>query len=360
MKIMSKAHSETTTVKTVQNHLNMSDKSVEKETVSNTGIQDGDPIVYFQESKLFGNRLPNQSEWLKHAELYSAIDNRIDGRHINGLQRVRGMWRIHLDSLEDKVVLLNVGISLRGNKYHVLATNPNRLDGEETTQIKVMDIPLSVEDGVITRELILRGLEIISASREKLRINGKLTNCETGDRSIIEKTSSLKDPLSKFMSFGKYQGRIYHRGQVKRVIKCSKCLEDGHRVATCPNDWKCTSCLKSGHKKAECGGTSDESEATDSDSSDDDDKHETTIEEMLDPTPLSEVNVRKKKSKKSKPGQKIPGQQDIVQFIKNAHMQSVSPNAGKQSTIERSPPTPIERANPHNKKQKNNKPSGSK
>ena len=59
----------------------MGEKNVDKQKIVNaTAIQDGDPIVYFQESKLFGTRLPSQSEWLKHAELYNAIENKIDGK----------------------------------------------------------------------------------------------------------------------------------------------------------------------------------------------------------------------------------------------------------------------------------------
>lgn len=158
------------------------------------------------------------------------------------------------------------------------------------------------------------------------------------------------------MTFGKFQGKIWHRGQIKRVLKCSKCLEDGHHVATCPNDWKCTSCVKSGHKKADCGGTSDESEATDSDSSDNVDKQNTTIEDLLDPTPANEVMIRKNKSKKANINRsKIQGQQDILQFIRNSKMESLSPNVGKQPTIEGSPPTPIEKVNSNIKKQKNHR-----
>ena len=321
-------------------------------------IQNGDEpaIVFFQEKNLFGNRTPTQAEWLKHAELYAAIENRIDASHIVGIQRVRGMWRIYLQCVEDKVVLLATGLALRGSTYQVLSTNPNRLDGEATVSIRVMDIPLSVEDGVISRTFILKGLEIISTSREKLKINGKITTCETGDRFLTVKASSLKEPMPKFLNFGKYQGRVYHRGQLQRETTCSKCLEKGHRAAGCPNDWKCTACNQFGHKKADClenNNNSDNESAESESSSSEDTEVETSVEDLLDPE-LPHKNL-KKKNKKSKAGKQIPGQQDILEFIKNSKLQNLTPNKGKQSVVERSPPTPIDKQNTTNKKHRNDK-----
>ena len=136
--------------------------------LTQTKNQNGVPIVFFQERSIFGDRRPEQSEWLKHSELYEGLSKRIDASHITGLQRVRGMWRIYLDNLDDKVLLLSQGVPLRGRVFDVLSTNPGRLASENTIVVKVMDIPLSVDDGTISRVLILRRLEVISLSWDKL------------------------------------------------------------------------------------------------------------------------------------------------------------------------------------------------
>jgi hypothetical protein len=47
----------------------------------------------------------------------------------------------------------------------------------------------------IHRALTLEGCEIQGLFRERLRVDGKLTNCETGDRLIISKT--LKNPIPR-------------------------------------------------------------------------------------------------------------------------------------------------------------------
>ena len=163
--------------------------------VEQNSKQNGAPIVFMRERALFGDRRPEKTEWIKHKEMFESLATRVDSTHITGLQRVKGLWRIYLDNLNDKICLLAEGITLRGKSVPLLSTNPGRLDGENTLRIRVQDVPLSVDDGIITRTLILKDIEVISSMREKLRINGKLINCETGDRIVTVKASTLKEPL---------------------------------------------------------------------------------------------------------------------------------------------------------------------
>jgi hypothetical protein len=71
------------------------------------------------------------------------------------------------------------------------------------------------------------------ALREKLRGDGRLTNCDTGDRLVISKP--LPHPLPRSLQIGKYWGRIFHPGQVETDNQsrennknCHKCLKPGH------------------------------------------------------------------------------------------------------------------------------------
>lgn len=302
------------------------------------------PLVFLQEIELFGKRIPTREEWLGHVELYKALANKIDPSHIKGLQRIRGLWRVYLDNLEDKVKLMSDGVPLRGKIIPVLNTNPNRLDGENTTRVRVKNLPLSVDDDVIVRTLTLMKLEVISHYREKLRINDKLTNCETGDRLIIVKTSTLKVPLPNFMSFGKHTGRVLHFGQHKadnRPKKCSKCLQEGHVFSSCPNDWVCMACSKSGHKRSECpindkddpkndheddscdSEAGSESDAKSQHSSDDSDDNESV-------KLTSTADLFKKTTDMASGGE---------QFIDS----TITPNKGRKMNAHvRSPPTPAE------------------
>jgi len=62
----------------------------------------------------------------------------------------------------------------------------------DTTRIRVKGVPLSVDDGNIRRILEVmikvRDEEILHMHREQLRVDGRLTGCETGDSIIISKT----------------------------------------------------------------------------------------------------------------------------------------------------------------------------
>ena len=79
------------------------------------------PLVFLRESSLFGDR---KMRWLSHTELYMALSDRINSSHIKGLQRVRGLWRIYVDNLDNKVILMAEGVHLRGRNTPVLNTNP--------------------------------------------------------------------------------------------------------------------------------------------------------------------------------------------------------------------------------------------
>jgi len=65
---------------------------------------------------------------------------------------------------------MNTGVPLRGYIIPVLPTNPNRLDGEQTTRSRVKNVPLSVDDGCIKRGIISYNVNVIDLYREKLRI----------------------------------------------------------------------------------------------------------------------------------------------------------------------------------------------
>ena len=84
------------------------------------------------------------------------------------------MWRIYMDNEEDRLSLLVQGLVLRGRQIPLHSQNPYNPDRTQpdTIRIKVRNVPLSADDEQIHRTL-------------KLGVDGKLTNCETGDRLII-------------------------------------------------------------------------------------------------------------------------------------------------------------------------------
>ena len=118
-------------------------------------------------------------------------------------------------------------------------------------KILIKDIYLSVDHSIITETFQDQGCTLIDpSSREKLRIGGKLTHCETNDRIIFVKP--LKNPLPKIMKVGMFRATVIHAGQSIKTQTCGKCLQGGHRFSECENDPVCKSCKESGHKQSDC------------------------------------------------------------------------------------------------------------
>jgi hypothetical protein len=102
-----------------------------------------------------------------------------------------------MDNEEDRLSLLVQGLVLRGRQIPLHSQNPYNpgRTQPDTIRIKVKNVTLSADDGQIHRALTLEGCEIQGLFRERLRVDGKLTNCETDGRLIISKT--LKKPIPR-------------------------------------------------------------------------------------------------------------------------------------------------------------------
>lgn len=311
------------------------------------------PLVFLQESELFGNRKPTQAEWLSHTELYQAISTHINATHIEGLQRVRGMWRIYLDNIDDKVILMSEWVPLRGKILPVLYTNPDRLDSEQSTRVRIKNVPLSVDDGIITRSLTLKHVEVLVCQREKLRINGKLTNCATGDRLVLDKSSTLLEPLPYTMNFGHFVGRVIHQGQTntkpsRSIMKCSRCHEDGHKFSQCTNEWVCNGCKQSGHKQTDCPfnntegrNSADKMDVDPRDSADESSSDNESIG-STDTTPKQKSTERTRSRAHAEPPKATPSssQASMDRFVTKTSLET--PSKSRASSVHRSPPTPVD------------------
>jgi hypothetical protein len=152
--------------------------------------------VFFSERDVFGTlRLPKK-QWILHPEMYKVVGAVIDIKCVTGLQRVNGLWRIYTDNQTARTTLLTNGIHIRGKTVTLRSLNPNRLDTQtpNTIRIRIKDVPLSADDYQIERAVSQRGCDSVGeVNREKLRIEGRLTNFDTGDRIAVVKTPLSED-----------------------------------------------------------------------------------------------------------------------------------------------------------------------
>ncbi|KAK3103274.1 hypothetical protein FSP39_018087 [Pinctada imbricata] len=165
--------------------------------------------IFMKEMDLFGAEKPPKDLWLTHVEVYKALALNIEPECIASIQRVNKFWRIYLDNDGSRDEILSKGIVLRDRTMPIYNTNPGRPYLQDNSiRIRIKNIPLSADDGQIHRALTLRKCEITTMYREKLRVDGKLTNCETGDRIAIVKAIVTHIPTS--IEIGRYRAVIHY------------------------------------------------------------------------------------------------------------------------------------------------------
>ena len=164
-----------------------------------------------------------------------------------------GLWRIYADTNAAREALLYEGsINVRGKNVTIHGVNPGTRSRyeENSIRVRVKHVPLSADDGQIARTITLHGCTVTNMYRERLRYDGRLTNCETGDRILM--VTDLTTPLPRTMSIGKYRAVVLYRGQPDDRKECSKCLQKGHSSNECEDEVVCRNCLCKGHISADC------------------------------------------------------------------------------------------------------------
>ena len=188
-------------------------------------------------------------------EFYKFLAKAVPKSDIKGIQRIGGLWRIYIDKRDLRVKLIMNGLGVRGVNVAVYDANPFVADGDENTvKVLVKDIPLSVHNSVITDELEKQKCKIRGkVVYQRLRVDGLLTDCLTGDRMIYIERPSFS--LPRMMAFGLFKGRVYHPNQNvldPDKVTCSNCLTTGHHRSRCSAPVVCKRCKSSGHYARDC------------------------------------------------------------------------------------------------------------
>lgn len=192
---------------------------------------------------------------LETQEVYKSLLKNVPSSQIMGIQRIGGLWRLYIIRQETRINLITSGVHIRDTCVAVYDTNPFRPgESENLLRLTIKDIPLSVNNSVILDELEKRKYKVSGkVTLQKLRVDGLLTNCLTGDRVIfIERPTQ---PLPRLMSFGIFRGKVFHANQIAKDqtnVTCSNCLIKGHHRSSCKSKVVCRFCQKEGHYQRDC------------------------------------------------------------------------------------------------------------
>lgn len=92
----------------------------ERTTPITPAQREGEKPVYIRQRDI-----PNvQNNMATGEELYLALDKVVDPQRLAGVQKIRGLWRIYIDSKEARIALISSGILLRGSMVSVHDRNP--------------------------------------------------------------------------------------------------------------------------------------------------------------------------------------------------------------------------------------------
>ncbi|KAI8484922.1 hypothetical protein Bbelb_373290 [Branchiostoma belcheri] len=155
--------------------------------------------------------------YFTNVEVYKAVARGVQATNIAGIQQVRGLWRVYLRDPEERVKLIATGISLRNKYVELCDTHP--FQQQNGIRVTVRDVPLSVDDSVIASGLKNYGVKLLSPlKREMLRVDGRLTNCETGDRfAYMAVPQNPNEHIPRFVELGgRWRARVFYRDQPKQ------------------------------------------------------------------------------------------------------------------------------------------------
>ena len=145
--------------------------------------------------------------------VYGILGRVIPHEQIRGLQRIpNGLWRIYTDTNEARELLLYEGnVTIREKEIPIYGINPGSMRhyNDNSIQVRVKHVPLSADDGQITRAITLKGCTVSNLYRQRLRYEGRLTNCETGDRILT--VTNMEAHLPRTMIIGKYRVVVVYR-----------------------------------------------------------------------------------------------------------------------------------------------------
>ena len=201
----------------------MADRSVK----GKTNPEDTFPTLFIPK-----NHIPEFGTPVYGLEIYKAIET-VTGKCDKSecVQKIGGMWRVTLKDSSARSSLLTKGINIRGHSVTVLSKNPFlSADGQETTRLKINNLPYSVSNETIKGKLRSLGVELCGEIEWELyKDDKKLTSCKTGSRFI--KIAPPKVPVPKSVkNADKFIAYLSYKGQGEEGAKASTPIPIKERV----------------------------------------------------------------------------------------------------------------------------------
>lgn len=216
------------------------------------------PPVFFKAAEV------SDYKTLKEYEVCKSVFNVIGQDSLLGCQRIRGLWRIYVKTIDQRIKLLANKITIRNQLINLYKDNPfiAGLDSPDQQVIRLtfIEIPLSKGNRGVEQFILDHNLDKTSAIQYgKIRDPDTkvLTDILSGSRYVFVKPFG-KD-LPRNIRINDSPAKLYYDDQVVPQIPmlCTNCFATTHFKSRCTNVKKCVKCKQPDHSTngTECEAT---------------------------------------------------------------------------------------------------------
>ncbi len=189
------------------------------------------------------------------------INEQFQDRIVEGIQEVRGLWRVYTFTEQGKLDLCNQGLNVGHKKVKVHLQNPfvtgainsgsDNIEDDRRVKLTIKDLYKSVSADSITHRLT-KVYKLTLSSEVKMGNcrddQGNLTYMMNYDRYVYVHPDQLIIPLPRNAQCGTFKCRIVYKGQFGPEQECWRCFATDHLSRNCPNPRACKVCKQPGHQ----------------------------------------------------------------------------------------------------------------
>ena len=192
---------------------------------------------------------------LTEYDVYTSVKTTVGDDNVVGCQRIGGLWRIYLKTIEVRIKLLASRLNIRGQLIGIYDDNPFRTGlnspDDKVIKLTIKDYPLSKENSAIESYLQSQGLALtrpVQYAQIRNPDTKELTSCYSGDR--IAYTKPFQKDLPRIVYIGNTRVRLFYQGQPKeqREMLCTNCFGTDHYKSRCNNSTVCKKCRSPDHE----------------------------------------------------------------------------------------------------------------
>ncbi len=180
----------------------------------------------------------NSGEKVETYDICKAVSSIVGTRNVDGIQLVKGLWKVYVKTITSRMELLSKGIMVNGIAVTLFDSNPfvrEYDNNEQVEKITIKDLPLSLDNDKI-KDFLKSHEGLVLKSGIKYGMvrddNGAWSQFKNGDRFVYA-LAPIIPTIRRDSRIDDHPCRIFHASQDN---VCKSCKETGHKTGSieCP------------------------------------------------------------------------------------------------------------------------------